>query len=217
MRRVLAALFSAIVAGLMLAMPASAATVTSIVKDPAGDVGFGVDPKTGGVMHLWGDNNPVSQAGFLDMVSTWMSQKGKTYTFGMELASAFPEEGTPLPNGFKVVEWALWIDPSPYNYLINPVAPLFLIALRYDGASYSAFVMDCSTMLSAPAAFSVAGSTMQLQFTADSIGNLAIEWWSPLIREWTGPVGTSGYWFVDGVNLPLVDGYSYIDLPWPPA
>ena len=202
---------------MMLAQPVTAATITSVVEDPAGDVGFGVDPKTGGIMHLWGDNTPVAQAGFLDMVLTSLSQKGKTYTFGMELAAALPKEGAALPDGFKMVEWAMWIDPSPYNYLVNPVPPLYLIALRYDGSSYSAFILDYGTMVNTPVAFAVDGSKLQIQFTAASIGNLAFEWWSPLVREWTGPVGTSGYWFVDAVNLPLVDGYAYLDLPWPPA
>ena len=216
-KTVIALAVSSTIALMMVALPVGAATVTSVWADPQGDLGFGVDPKTGGIMHEWGDNTPVVKAGFLDMISTWLSQKGKTYTFGMELAAPLPIEGTPLPAGFKMVEWAMWIDPSPYNYIVNPCPTLFLIALRYDGSSYSAFVQDYSTMAKTPIAFTVDGSKLQLQFTAASIGNLAFEWWSPLVREWTGPVGTSGYWFVDAVNLPLVDGYAYIDLPWPPA
>jgi hypothetical protein len=217
MRKQVVAFLCAIVVGLIMAQPVSGASVTSVVDDPVGDLGFGIDPKTGGLMNYWQDNTRVAQSKYLDMVSTWLSQKGKTYTFGMELAVAPPKEGSALPDGFKLVEWAMWIDPSPYNVITNPVAPLFLISLRYDGSRYSAFVLDYSTLLQTPVAFSVDGSKIQLQFTAASIGNLAFEWWSPMVRYWDGPVGSSGYWFVDVVNLEPVDGYVYIDLPWPPA
>ncbi len=208
---------SSTIALMMLAQPAAAATITYAVEDPLGDLGFGIDPKTGGVMQTWGDNTPVVKAGFLDMALTWLSQKGKTYTFGMEMGAALPEAGSPLPGGMKVVEWAVWIDPSAFNIIIDPCVPLYLIALRYDGSAYEAFLLDYATMEKTPIGFSIDGAKLQLQFTAADIGNLVIQWWSPLVREWTGPVGTSGYWFVDAVNLPLVDGYAYIDLPWPPA
>lgn len=217
MRRAMIGALSAIVAGLMLVPGSvSAGTLTMVVEDPEGDLGFGLDPKTGGIMHLWEENTPVAQAAYLDMVSTWLSLKKETYTFGIEAAAALPEEGAALPGGIKLVEWALWIDPSPYNYITNPVAPLFLIALRYDGSSYSAFIQDYATMLMVPAQFSVAGATLEIQFTAESIGYLDLEWWSPLTREWTGPIGSSGYWFVDAVDLEPIDGYVYVDLPWPP-
>jgi len=204
---------SAIVAGLML-VPSSVSAVTSMtVQDDIGDIGFGIDPKTGFTMHEWADNTPIAQAGYFDIASVSLSQKGRTYTFGMELAAALPKEGSPLPGGIHVAEWAMWIDPSPYNYFTNPVAPLFLISLRYDGSSYSAFVMDYATMTTTPIPFSVDGAKLQLQFSAASIGNLALEWWSPLVREWTGLVGSAGYWFVDGI---LTES-GLIDLPWPPA
>jgi hypothetical protein len=206
-----------IAAVVMLAQPVMAGTLISIVEDSEGDLAFGVDQKTGGFMHYWQDNTPVAQAGYFDMVCTWLSLKKGIYTFGMELATELPEEGVALPNGIKLAEWAVWIDPSPYNYITNPVAPLFLIALRYDGVSYSAFIMDYATMLTVPAAFSVDGSEFTLKFTTDSIGDLEFEWWSPLVRVWWGPLGSAGCWFVDAVDLEPIEGYVYIDLPWPPA
>ena len=217
MRRIIVALLSTIVAGLMLVpCSVSAGTLTMVVEDAEGDLGFGVDMQTGGILRYYTDGVPIAEAGYLDMVSTWLSLKKDTYTFGIEAAAALPEEGSALPDGVKLVEWAMWIDPSPYNVLINPVSPLFLIALRYDGSSYSAFILDYATMLTAPVAFSVEGSTLQLQFTSAEIGDLALEWWSPLVRAWWGTLGSSGYFFVDAVDLPLVDGYAYLDLPWPP-
>jgi len=212
-RKVTIALLCAIVAGLMVVPSGVSAVTMMTVQDNTGDIGFGVDPKTGFTMHTWGDNTPIVQAGYFDMTSVSLSQKGKAYTFGMELAAALPKEGSPLPGGIHLAEWAMWIDPSPYNYFTNPVAPLFLIALRYDGSSYAAFVMDYGTRATTSIPFSVDGSKLQLQFSAASIGNLALQWWSPMVREWTGPLGTSGYWFVDAV----VSESGLIDIPWPPA
>ena len=213
----MAALLCAIAAGLML-VPNGASTgaMMTVVQDSTGDIGFGVDPKTGLIMQTWEDNTPVSKAGYFDMASTWLSQKGKTYTFWMELAAELPKEGSPSPTGIHLAEWAVWIDPSPYNCVTNTVASLFLIALRYDGASYAAFVVDYSTMTTTPIPFSVDGSKLQLQFSAASIGGLAFEWWSPLVRAWWGQLGTSGYWFVDAVDLGSATGQEYMDIPWPP-
>lgn len=208
---------SSMIALIMVAQPVMGATITSVVSDPEGDVGYGMNPKTGGLMQTWPDGSKVAKTKYLDMVSMSLSQKGKAYAFGMELAGALPIEGTALPGGFNLVEWAMWIDPSPWNVLVNPVPSLYLIALRYDGAEYSCFILDYATMTTAPTPFSVSGSKLEIQFTAASINNLAFEWWSPLVRVWSGQLGTPAYWFVDAVNLPLVDGYVYIDLPWPPA
>ncbi|MBN1678367.1 MAG: hypothetical protein JW880_07505 [Candidatus Thermoplasmatota archaeon] len=218
MRGAVAGLLSVVVVALMLVPGAvSAKTLIMVVEDAEGDLGFGVDPHTGGIMNLWPESTPVAQTEYLDMVSTWMSLRKDVYTFGMELAVPLPEEGTPLPGGMKLMEWAVWIDPSPYNYITNPVAPLFLIALRYDGSAYSAILVDYETMVTTSTPFSVDGAKLELQFTSASIGDIAMEWWSPLVRVWWGIMGSAASWFVDAVDLPLVEGYAYIDLPWPPA
>ena len=194
----------------------SAGTLTMVVEDIEGDLGWGVDTKTSEISRLLPENVPVADATYLDIVSTWLSLKKVTYTFGMELAAALPEEGTALPDGVKLVEWAMWIDPSPYHVSLNPVASLFLIALRYDGSSYSAFMLDYGTLVTTPVVFSVDGSSIQLKFSAASIGDLAFEWWSPLVRAWWGTLGSAGYWFVDAIDFGTAPGQVYYDLPWPP-
>lgn len=201
----------------MLALPVSAGPKIMVVEDTTGDVGFGVDYKESEISKVWADNTPIVQAGYFDMISTWLSQKGKKYTFGMGLLADLPKEGVALPDGIHLAEWAVWIDPSPYHVTLNPVASLFLIALRYDGSSYSSFILDYGTMVATPVEPSIVGSTFQLEFSASSIGNLAFEWWSPMVRAWWGQLGSSGYWFVDAVDFGTVDGQVYYDLPWPPA
>ena len=217
MRRAMVALVSAIVVGLMLVPSGvTAGTVTSVVQDSKGDLGIGVDRTASEIARPLPENVPVAEAAYLDVLSTWLSMKKDAYTFGMGLAAALPEEGTALPNGVKLVEWAMWIDPSPYHVILNPVAPLFLIALRYDGSSFSAFILDRGTMVATPVEFSIDGTNLQLHFSAASVGGLAFEWWSPLVRVWWGILGSAGSWFVDGVDFGTVPGQVYYDLPWPP-
>ncbi len=204
------------ITALMLIQPASAGPMASVVQDPEGDLGFGVDVKTSEIPKLWADNAPISEARYLDILSTWLIQKGKVYAFGMEVAAPMPTEGTVLPDGVKLVEWAMWIDPSPFHVTLNPVPSLFLIALRYDGSSYSAFILDYGTMIMAPAKFTIDGFKLQLEFSSASIGSLVFEWWSPLVRAWWGLLGSSGCWFVDAVDYGSAPGQVYYDLPWPP-
>jgi len=215
MRRVGVALLSAIVTGLLLVPSGASALTTMVVQDSVGDVGIALDMKTGTIRDTLSPNAPLVKAGYFDMVSAWLSQKGKTYTFGMELAVALPKEGTPLPNMVKLAQWDLWIDQAPY--IVDPAPPVGMIALRYDGSSYSAFVLDWATMVETPIPFSIDGAKLQLQFTAAQISNAVISWWVPLVEIYVGPLGTTASAFVDAVDLGAVTGQVGFDLPWPPA
>ena len=151
------------------------------------------------------------------MASVTLSQNGDTYTFVMDLVKALPKEGTPLAKGVRVAEWAIWIDPEPWNPVLNPVAPLARIALFYDGSVYSASVLDYATMDTVqPESFSHEGSTVVLVFSAESIGNLQFTWWCPLVHLYLGPMGSGGTIFVDSIDYDATEGQVYGDLPWPP-
>lgn len=204
----------------LLLVPSGASAGSKMVSttDSTGDVGFGFSPKTGEILKApWGPGTPWVAAGYFDIASTWLSEKGQTYTFGMALAAPLPKEGSSLCNAVQHAEWALWIDPSPWNMATNPVVPLFKIALVYDGSEYSAELSDASTgALLASLPFTVDGSTLQVEFSAASIGNLAIHWWCPLVRIWLGVLGSTGYAYLDGIDWGTADGQVYYDLPWPP-
>ncbi|HEX9908492.1 MAG TPA: hypothetical protein VGB78_08545 [Thermoplasmata archaeon] len=215
MRRVMVALISAIVIGLLLVPSGASALTTMVVQDSVGDVGIAIDMKTGTIRDTLSPEVPLVKAGYFDMVSVWLSQKGKTYTFGMELAVALPKEGTPLPNPAKLAQWELWIDPVPY--IIDPSPAVGMIALRYDGSSYSAFVCDWATKVETPIPFSIDGSKLQLQFTAAQLNNAVISWWVPLVEIYVGPLGTWASGFVDAVDLGAAPGQVGFDLPWPPV
>ncbi|MBN1677715.1 MAG: hypothetical protein JW880_04180 [Candidatus Thermoplasmatota archaeon] len=210
MRKIAVTLLSAFVVGLMLAMPASAGTLTMKVADGTGDVGRNSWAHVNDPSQYWADNTAVAKTGYFDMISTWLSQKGKTYTFGMELASVLPEEGSALPIPIKTAEWLLWIDSYPMS------APLYTFSLYYDGSSYSAILLDVSTMVSTPVSFTIDGTKFQVDLSQDLVGDLAGLWWSPAVRLWWGPLGSVGEWIVNLVDFGVAPGQDGVDLPWPP-
>jgi hypothetical protein len=201
---------------LMLSMPVSALS-TLKVTDGKGDQSIMFDPKTGELDKLWPASTAIAQAGYLDISSAWLTQKGKTYTFGMELAKALPEVGTPLPHQIRSVDWSMWIDPSPWNSKENPVSPLFQIALTYDGTAYSAFVANFVTMeRNAVSSLSIGTSTFELEFSAESISDQAFSWWVPAVGVNFGPTWSAGSVIVDMIDWDSTNGQVWYDLPWPP-
>ena len=202
----------AIAVGSMLAFPASAGPVTMNVADSTGDVGRNSWAHVNDPRQCWADTTVVAQTGYFDMVSTWLSQKGKTYTFGMELAAQLPKQGSALPNPIKTAEWVLWIDPYP-----GSPTPLFRFSLYYDGSSYSAMVLDISTMVRTPMQVTIEGSEFVVELPQDLVGDLDGLWWSPGVRVWWGLLGSVGEWIVDVIDFGVAPGQDGIDLPWPPA
>lgn len=209
------ALMSAVVIGLLMLPIGASALTTMVVQDSVGDVGIAIDMKTGTIGDTFSPNVPLVKAGYFDMVSVWLSEKGKTYTFGMELAVALPAEGTRLPNQVRLAQWELRIDPVPY--IIDPAPPVGMMALRYDGSSYSAFVVNWAPMIDTPIPFSIDGSKLELQFTAAQLSSAVISWWVPLVEIYLGPLGTMASAFIDAVDLGAVPGQVGFDLPWPPV
>ena len=223
MRRVLVALLSAIVVGLMLVPSGvSAGTTTIMATDRMGDLGPKYDAALADTVVFWPDNMPLTAAGYFDMLSWWFSysNKDKTYTFGMELAKALPSQGSPLPNGFKEVRWLVWLDNGAWNPKYNPtVASYYTAQLTYDGSEYAAVITQGGTWgpLVATLPFSVDGSKLQIQFSAASIGNLKSFWIMPCtVVQWS-LVPYSGYWDLDAADPGSAPGQVWWSVPWPPA
>jgi hypothetical protein len=210
-KKAVLAFSSVLVVGLMLAMPVSAGTVTLKVADSVGDVGRNSPAHVNDPSQYWGDNNAVARTNYFDMVSTCFSQKGKIYTFGMELAGALPLEGTPLPNSIKTAEWLLWIDPYPWA-----ATPLYRFSLYYDGSCYSAILLDTSTMTETSVTVTISGSQFEATLPNELVGDMEGLWWSPAVRLWWGNQGSVGEWLVDLIDFDVVPGQVGIDLPWPP-
>ena len=213
MRKATVGLVSIAILGLML-VPGSAQALTTItVQDGIGDVGIALDMHAGTVKDTMSPNAPLEKVGYFDMVSVWLYQKGKTFTFGMELAADLPAEGTPLPNMVRTAKWGMWVDQVPY--VVDPWAmPVALIALQYDGVSYAASVLDYSTGTQTSIPFTVDGSKVRMEFSAAMFGNAGMSWLCPAVQIWLGLYGAA---IIDSVDPGSVAGQVGFDLPWPPV
>ena len=196
----------------MLVQPVSAGTMIK-VQDTEGDLAKSYYVETGEPKTGWGDNAPVVQAGYFDMVSAWLGQKGKTYVFGMELAADLPQEGTALPPGISAAAWILWIEPEPWTPT-KPVASTFILYLLYDGSVYSAGLIDVVADVTTSVPFAVDGPMFELTFSADSIGNPTSFWWTGGLNVFWG---AGGWAMVDAIDPGAAPGQVYWDIPWPPV
>lgn len=203
----------------MLAQPVSAGSLTVKIADAEGDLAKLYDPDTGSPKNGWGDASAIAQLGYLDMKSFCLAKKGNSFTFGMELCGDLPQVGTLLPYGINDVAWCLWIEQEPWTP-DNPVQPLCWIMLWYGwypgyiDSSYVAQLRDSATGAWTPLPFTVTGAQFQIEFSANSIGNLASFWWSAGVLKASG----MGAGFqTDTTDVGAVPGQVYWDIPWPPV
>jgi hypothetical protein len=213
MRRIVVALVSAVVAGMML-IPgcASAKAVTLTVPDEVGDIGIIFDYETYQPISTWGKNSQIVQAGYFDRTLFWFGLKGNTYTFGMELAGKLPQEGDPLAPGVTMVEYPLWLSKDAWDW-VTPVEEYFKILLRYDGVHYSAVLLDQPSLeVKMYLPFTVDGPRFEMQFTSDSIDNIETFWMFISVDIY---FGQSLPWMVDGFDLDSVEGQIVTSIPWP--
>ncbi|MDH3366167.1 MAG: hypothetical protein OEM29_09255, partial [Thermoplasmata archaeon] len=196
MTRVTVAMLSAVVAGLILvpgSVSAKAAMIT--VSDSLGDIAVNYDYTAYEPRIIWGDNTQISEAGYFDMTLFWFGLKGTSYTFGMELAADLPQEGDPLPSSVGLVQYMLWLDKDSWNWYEDDLT-LFMVVLQYDGASYSAALLDYpSHEVIMPLPFTVNGAMFEVEFSADSIDNTPAFWLFPSVLAYYGQ-GAS-YWWTD--------------------
>ncbi len=200
---------------LMLAQPVSA---TDTIYDEVGDIPIYWSNADGSpVSNVWSSNPPLAQVGYFDMTSYSLTLEGDHYRFCMSVLADLPVEGEAIPSGITVGEWAMWIDPEPFNWVLNPVTPLFTIELLYDESEYSAYLVDYSSGTRAmipPESHEQSGTELWIEFSADVVAGLDLEnlWWAATTRIHTGS-GTYTFRFVDISNWdPVLQAY---DIPWP--
>jgi hypothetical protein len=216
-RKAAIALMSAIVAGLMLAPNGLAAgTSTTVVQDMRGDQGPKLDFSTGEMLVAWPDVMVLKKVGYFDILSFSLSYstKEKTYTFGMEVAKDLPASGSGLPTGWKLLRWLMWIDTEPWFYGVNDPT-VYTVQLTFDGSAYAAQLKDYQTgAVLETLPFEVRGSTLKVEFSAASIGNMDSFWWMPCTAvHWSG----AGYWDLDTTDPGAAPGQVMWDIPWPAA
>lgn len=219
-KRVILWLVSAALAvALLIPGSASAMNVKLVVEDRLGDVAPRYTADTYDYVAVYGENSPIVQAGYFDMKYFMFSQKGNTYTFGMEMAADLPQEGDPLPQGVVLLQYILWLDPEAWDWTPFAFLSYFVIRLSYDGASYHAglytYVMqeEGEELMALP--FEVKGSSFAVMFTVDSVDGLTEFWLDPWVCAWFG--GCPFRTYLDTVDYDAdAPGQLWTSIPWPP-
>jgi hypothetical protein len=213
--------FASIAIAMTLLIPGcvSAVNLKLIVEDRLGDVAPMYTADTYDYTGLFGPNSPIVQAGYFDMRYFMFSQKGSTYTFGMEMAADLPQEGDPLPQGVTLLQYTLWLDPEAWDWSPYSVPSYFVIRFQYDGLSYHAglytYVQEDPGDLLAELSYKISGSSFEVRFTADSIGDLPTFWLWPCVVAYFGNCSWKTY--IDCVDYNAgAPGQLWTSIPWPP-
>ncbi|MCJ7464852.1 MAG: hypothetical protein MUO81_08960 [Thermoplasmata archaeon] len=223
MRKVVVALLSAIVVGLMLVPSVSAGSKTVMVYDRQGDLGTAMISGGQG-SHEWGDplgwwsgESPIANAGYLDMLSEWVSVKGGTVTMGMTVASPVPTDGK-LPEGVVEALWGWFFYQSIDVYYGGSSAP-YAVYIVWDGADFSAVLVDRTsgtppfdlTYLD----FAVEGNVLTVTTSLASIAG-AIAWFSETIILHGNPYPLDGVPHFGGwISTDLTDYQGPLAIYWP--
>lgn len=226
MRRVVVAILSAIVVGLMLAMPVSAGPHTATFTDRQGDLGTAMISGGEG-SHEWGDplgwwsgESPIGNAGYLDMLSGWVSVKGDTVNMGLTVASPVPTNGN-LPEGVIEAMWGWFFYQSIDVYYGGSGAP-YAVYIVWDGDDFSAVLVD-RTSGTLPfdltnLDFAIEGNVLTVTTSLASIAG-AIAWFSETIILHGNPYPLDGVPQFGGWLCPDLTDYQgplAIFWPWQP-
>ncbi len=144
-----AVLLGAIVVGVMIAMPVSAGTKTVAVADRDGDLGKTIicggqgSHEWGDMLSYWSGDSPLANAGYLDMLSGWVSIKGSTVSMGMTIASPIPVSDN-LPDGVKEVRWA-WLFWNTIDTTTSSNNAPYGVYVIWNGNGLSAVLVDRSS------------------------------------------------------------------------
>jgi len=222
-RRVVVALLSAIVVGLMLAMPVSAGSKTVTFTDREGDLGTAAYSGGEG-SHEWGDplgwwsgESPIGNAGYLDMRSGWVSVKSGTVTMGLRLASPVPTDGE-LPQSIVEVMWAWFFYQNIDVYYGGGRAP-YAVYIIWDGVDFSAVLVDRTSGTQpfdvTSVDFAIEGNVVTATVSSTSIAG-AMAWFSETIYMHGNPYPLDGVPQYGGWMAPdLTDYQGPLAIYWP--
>lgn len=225
MKKTVVAMSSMIIVGLMMAMPVSAGSQTVTFCDREGDLGVPAGYSAGQGSHEWGDPYglwsgaaPLAQAGYLDMLSGWVSLKGGKVTMGLTTASPLPMEGE-LPVSVVEVLWAWFFYQSIDVYYGGGRAP-YAVYVMWDGVHFSAALVD-RTSGTLPYAvtyldtFTASGNVLTVTVSLASIDG-AIAWFSETIAMYATPWPLDGVHQYGGWDAPdLTDFQGPLAIYWP--
>lgn len=208
---------------MMLAMPVSAGSKAVTFTDRQGDLGTAMYSMGQG-SHEWGDplgwwsgESPIANAGYLDMLSGWVSVKSGTVTMGLTVASPVPTDGE-MPQGVVEVLWGWFFYQSIDVYCGGGGAP-YSVYIVWDGADFSAVLVDRTsgtqpfdlTYLD----FAIEGNVLTVTTSLASIAG-AIAWFSETIIMHGNPYPLDGVPQFGGWIAPdLTDFQGPLAVYWP--
>jgi hypothetical protein len=191
MVRALAAGSVAVMGVLTAGLPASAATHTSAVTDPAGDAVFGAPS-------------------FMDVVTASVTKSGQTFSFRMGVAGSIPASPPPTPPGTNAVYWSWPLDTDPTTFPAGyPLAQgqaggaELILSVAWEGGSFSALLVDRRPLLTGsqavitPIPFSISGAALRIDVTSAALGNPPGFGWGAVTFYWSSSPGAGGGHFID--------------------
>ncbi len=184
-------LFALVIAILIGVYSQDVSAQTASYSDPSGDTDF-------------------KAPGYQDILRAEITKESDGFVVRMEVAAAVPAN-PPLSLPAQNEMWWLWafdLDPAttPSGYPNAPGSTLpgeIHARIVWNGTSFSGEVIDRRPLLNGgeaiitPVAFSHQGSTLEVHVPSAVVGNPASFTWGVLTSDWSGPVGTGGYHFVD--------------------
>lgn len=177
------------------ALFASTGSLTSAVTDPEGDV--------------VGGNGAGGGRAYQDIVRAEITKRGTSFVLTMEMAGAIPE--TPeLPGGIKLLTWTWRLNPDLQTFPAGfphapgiPAPPEYMVQILWDGMGFFAQLIDRTPLLAGgdailtPLAFRITRGEFKTSVDAGMIGDPSTFRWSVETQNWTGPLGTEGWLFLD--------------------
>jgi len=212
MRSVVIVMLCLPIAFLMAAQPACASAM--VVEDPVGDTFRG--------MRYQGDNGKPSPD-YMDIVCLKLSIEDDDVEFSMKVAAPVPDQPI-MTEGVKVLFWwwSIDSDPSAWNSGAWPLPPgahmwgqrEFLVAIMWDGETFSAFVVDFRPLQSGgeeiftAVPFVIHENDLTISVDAWIFGELTeFSWRAATVNYVGGTFGNLAFSTVD--NIPL-------SIPWQP-
>jgi len=224
MRRTAIAIAASFMVALTVAQPVSAEVLTTLVFDDGDDVPYFWDTQTGEAMtRPLNGNQAWVEYGYVDMTSYWLSQdlEANTYTFGMEVAAEFPQQGDAMPSGVKRIDWVVWLHREPFNWAISPEDTTeYIVNLTFDGTGYSCSLVDYigfhagNILEDLDPSFD--GTVFRTSFSGGLMDDDFVEsfYWTVSVRV---TFGTNSCLWADSTDWYVADDQVWDSIPWPPV
>ncbi len=187
----------------------SAAALSATITDPVGDATW----------HFNSGTESTRIPTYQDIAGASISKKGNTFTFSLDMAGALPVAPSPLTDGVKLNVWVWGITTDPaFSANGAPFPPgvsaftQFDVRLHWDGASFSAFLLDRRRLATSAEAvfsavpFAVVGAEIHVSVDAAAIDNPTSLFWLAITADWLSPhFGTNGFSYLDFALAPNGD------------